>query len=60
MKENFAGKTWNQQLIVNKFSFTAAGTLHYVVYIVIMISIILLIWAFVLYHVTGSMDFAIY
>ena len=60
MKGNLAGTTWNQ-LIVNKFSFTLRqqDSLHYVVCTVIMICIMLLIRAFVLYHIIGSIDFAI-
>ena len=55
MTENLAGKIWNH-LIVNKLSFTLRqqGTLHHLVGTVITICIILLIWAFVLYHVIGS------
>ena len=55
MRENLSGKTWNQ-LIVNNFSLTfeQQGTLYYMVCTVIMICIILLIQAFVFYHVIGS------
>ena len=60
MKEKVAGKTQNKH-IVTKFSFTLGqqGTLHYVVFPVIMTCIIILIWAFVLYHIIGNREFTI-